>query len=247
MTSNQASFHSPLQSPLRLLIVEDQVDLAENLFEFLGEDRYILDFAADGLTALHLLATQSYDVIVLDLMLPGVNGFDICRRIRQDLQCQTPVILMTALSALHDKEKGFDYGADDYLVKPFELRELQLRIEALHRRHSPQRPVLTAGEIRFDPGTLAVELRGRKAALSGTPARLFELLMRAYPSFLSHEVLSDALWGARHGETEGNSLRTHIYTLRKSLQAGLGSGLVKTIHGRGYSLDAPAKGHADTP
>lgn len=239
MTSNQAS--------LRLLIVEDQTDLAENLFEFLGEDRYTLDFAADGLTALHLLATQSYDVIVLDLMLPGVNGYDICRRIRQDLQCQTPVILMTALSALTDKEKGFDCGADDYLVKPFELRELQLRIEALHRRYSPQRPVLAAGDILFDPGTLEVQLHGLKTTLSGTPARLFELLVRAYPSFLSHETLTDSLWGAHHGETEGNSLRTHIYTLRKSLQTGVGNGLVKTIHGRGYSLEVPAKKNADTP
>ncbi|HTN34503.1 MAG TPA: response regulator transcription factor [Marinobacter sp.] len=236
-----------LRSPLKLLIVEDQVDLAENLYEFLGDDRYTLDFAADGLTALHLLATQSYDVIVLDLMLPGVNGFDICRRIRQDLRCQTPVILMTALSALSDKEKGFDCGADDYLVKPFELRELQLRIEALHRRHAPKRPVLMAGDIRFDPGTLEVELQGSKVALSGTPARLFELLVRAHPSFLSHEALSDALWGAHHGETEGNSLRTHIYTLRKSLQAGLGSGLVKTIHGRGYRLEPPANGNPETP
>ncbi|MFV8571149.1 response regulator transcription factor [Marinobacter sp. SBS5] len=235
------------QPRLRLLIVEDQVDLAENLFEFLGEDHYELDFAADGLTALHLLATQSYDVIVLDLMLPGVNGYEICRRIREDLQCQTPVILMTALGSLNDKEKGFDCGADDYLVKPFELRELQLRIDALHRRYSPKRSVLMAGEIRFDPGTLEAELNGVKTTLSGTPARLFELLMRAYPSFLSHEALSEAVWGSHQKELEGNSLRTHIYTLRKALQAGLGHGLVKTIHGRGYCLGSPVSGAADTP
>ena len=233
--------------PLRLLIVEDQVDLAENLFEFLGEDRYSLDFAADGLTALHLLATQSYDVVVLDLMLPGVNGFDICRRIRQDLQCQTPIVLMTSLSALADKEKGFDCGADDYLVKPFELRELQLRIESLHRRHAPQKPVLQAGEIRFNPGTLEVELHGLKTTLSGTSSRLFELLIRAYPNFLSHMAISDALWGgARHGDAEGNSLRTHVYTLRKSLQTGLGNGLIKTIHGRGYRLESPDDGSQET-
>lgn len=111
---------------MRLLIVEDQVDLAENLFEFLGEDRYELDFAADGLTALHLLATNAYDVIVLDLMLPGVSGFQICKRVREDLECDTPIIMVTARSALQDKEQGFAHGADDYLVKPFELRELQL-------------------------------------------------------------------------------------------------------------------------
>lgn len=231
--------------PLRLLIVEDQVDLAENLFEFLGEDRYVLDFAADGLTALHLLATQTYDVIVLDLMLPGVNGFEICRRIRQDLSCRTPVLLMTALGALKDKEQGFEAGADDYIVKPFELRELQLRVEALHRRHSPQTDVVQVGHVRFDPGTLEVWLNGRTTALSGTPARLFEMLIRAYPNFLSHEVLSDALWGgARHGDIEGHSLRTHIYTLRKSLQAGVGEALVKTVHGRGYRLEAPGTGGA---
>jgi DNA-binding response OmpR family regulator len=229
--------------PIRLLIVEDQVDLAENLFEFLGEDFYSLDFAADGLTALHLLATQSYDVIVLDLMLPGVNGFDICRRIRHDLRCQTPIILMTSLSSLADKEKGFECGGDDYLVKPFELRELQLRIEALHRRQTPQKPVLQAGEVRFNPGTLEVELHGLKTTLSGTSSRLFELLIRAYPNFLSHTALTDALWGgSRHGDAEGNSLRTHVYTLRKSLQSGLGAGLVKTIHGRGYRLEAPGDG-----
>jgi DNA-binding response OmpR family regulator len=233
--------------PIRLLIVEDQVDLAENLYEFLGEDHYSLDFAADGLTALHLLATQSYDVVVLDLMLPGVNGFDICQRIRQDLRCAVPVILMTSLSALSDKEKGFDYGADDYLVKPFELRELQLRIEALHRRHSPQRPVLQAGEIRFDPGTLEVRFRELKTVLTGTPARLFELLIRAYPNFLSHEALSDAVWGgARYGDAEGNSLRTHIYTLRRSLHSHLGAGLVKTVHGRGYRLESPEDEDRDT-
>lgn len=235
MTSN----HVYLQTPTRLLVIEDQVDLAENLFEFLGEDHYALDFAADGLTALHLLATQSYDVIALDLMLPGVNGFDICQRIRQDLKCQTPIILMTALSALDDKEKGFDHGADDYLVKPFELRELQLRIEALNRRCSPQRSVLSAGDIHFDPGTLEVELHGSTTTLTGTPARLFELLVRSHPGFLSHEALIEALWGDHHGEREGNSLRTHIYTLRKILQAGLGNGLVKTVHGRGYRLEAP--------
>ncbi|VVT32591.1 DNA-binding response regulator ColR [Marinobacter salarius] len=226
--------------PLRLLIVEDQIDLAENLYEFLGEDHYSLDFAADGLTALHLLAMHNYDVVVLDLMLPGVGGFDICVRIRQDLQCAVPIILMTSLSALSDKEKGFDCGADDYLVKPFELRELQLRVEALHRRHSPQKQILQAGEIRFDPGTLEVRLGELKTVLTGTPARLFELLIRAYPNFLSHETLGDALWGgARYGDTEGNSLRTHIYTLRRTLQSGLGHGLVKTVHGRGYRLESP--------
>ncbi|MBE93986.1 MAG: two-component system response regulator [Marinobacter sp.] len=223
---------------LKLLIVEDQVNLAENIFEYLSGDHYALDYAADGLTALHLVATQAYDVVILDLMLPGVNGFEIARRIREDLQCPTPVIMMTALGDINDKEKGFDSGADDYLVKPFELKELKLRIEALHRRHAPQKPILKAGDIVFNPGTLEVEFHGLKAEVSGTPARLFELLVRAYPSFLSHQALCDALWGA-DDDFEGKSLRTHIYILRKSLKEKLGQGMVKTVHGRGYRLEPP--------
>jgi DNA-binding response OmpR family regulator len=223
---------------LKLLIVEDQADLAENIFEYLGEDRFSLDYAGDGLTALHLLATQTYDVVILDLMLPGVNGFEIARKIRQDLQCSTPIIMMTALSDINDKEKGFDSGTDDYLVKPFELKELKLRIEALHRRYAPQKPLLKAGDLVFNPGTLEVEFHGLKAAVSGTPARLFEQLIRAYPNFLSHQALCDAVWGA-DDDFEGNSLRTHIYTLRKSLKDKLGHGMVKTVHGRGYRLDPP--------
>ncbi|MDG5500937.1 response regulator transcription factor [Marinobacter sp. BGYM27] len=239
-STTPVSSSSGTEQSLRLLIVEDQIDLAENLFEFLGEDRYQLDFAADGLTALHLLATQHYDVIVLDLMLPGVSGFDICKRIRGDLQCTTPIILMTARSALADKEEGFACGADDYLVKPFELRELQLRIDALHRRFTPRQSGVQAGGIRFDPGTLKVELNGRHTELTGIPARLFELLIRAYPSFLSHEALSDAIWGHNHNDNDGHTLRTHVYSLRQTLQKTYGHSLVKTVYGRGYRLDPPA-------
>lgn len=223
---------------LKVLIVEDQVDLADNVFEYLGEENFALDYAADGLTALHLLATQQYDIIVLDLMLPGVNGFEIARRIRQDLKCSTPIIVMTALSDINDKEKGFDAGADDYLVKPFELKELKLRIEALHRRSAPHKPALKAGNIFFNPGTLQIEFNGLKAEVSGTPARLFELLIRAYPNFITHQSLCEALWGI-DDESEGKSLRTHIYTLRKLLKDKLGQGMVKTVHGRGYRLEPP--------
>ena len=224
---------------MRLLIVEDQVDLAENLFEFLGEDRYELDFAADGLTALHLLATNAYDVIVLDLMLPGVSGFQICKRVREDLECDTPIIMVTARSALQDKEQGFANGADDYLVKPFELRELQLRVDALHRRRRPARSGLTAGSIHFYPGTLKAELGSASTELRGTPARIFEQLVRAYPDFLSHEALNAGIWGDNVGDVDAHTLRTHIYSLRKTLQAELGHPLIKTVHGRGYRLEQP--------
>ena len=135
--------------PLRLLVVEDNISLAENMFEFFNERHYALDFAADGLTALHLLATNTYDIVVLDVMLPGINGFGICQRIRHDLRCNTPIILVTAKDQIHDKEQGFNAGADDYLVKPFNLTELKLRIHALTRRGRQIDLSLEFGPLRY--------------------------------------------------------------------------------------------------
>src|SRR5690554_3434884 len=223
----------------RVLIVEDQSALAANLEEFFDETRYSLDFAADGLTALHLLATQTYDVVVLDVMLPGVNGFEICRRIRDDLHSNVPVIFMTARGELADKEEGFSRGGDDYLVKPFALRELQLRIDALTRRELASRDgVLHAGAVSYDPGTLTARLDGRgEVMLGGTAARIFEQLMRNHPRIVTHEMLNRAIWGTDEGDA--HTLRTHIYVLRRSLESAFGTALVDTVHGRGYRLNPP--------
>lgn len=230
------------QDRIRLLVVEDHVALAENLFEYFGDQRYVLDFASDGLTALHLIAINSYDVIILDVMLPGLSGFEVCRRLRSDMQCATPVILMTAKDQLKDKESGFTLGADDYLVKPFNLRELQLRVEALYRRRAggAKAALLQAPGISFDPGTLQVLAdSGLALELSGTAARIFEALIKAYPDFLSYEQLRDRVWGER--EADMNTLRTHVYALRKQLQDAFHLSMIKTLHGRGYRLIPPGK------
>lgn len=227
-------------NPLRLLIVEDHKGLAENLFEFFGDaQRYTLDFAPDGLTALHLVATRHYDVIILDVMLPGVSGFTICRRLRRELGCWTPVIMVTAKDQLDDKEAGFEAGADDYLVKPFNLKELKLRVEALARRGGARASgELAVDGIRYDPGTLTLSVHGKGSLeLSGISARMFECLIRAYPHFLSYEELTDAVWGER--DVDRNTVRTHAYALRKLLQQRFGIALIKTLHGRGYRLVAP--------
>ena len=232
-------------APLRLLIVEDHKALAENLFEFFADpSRYILDYAADGLTALHLLASNQYDVVVLDVMLPGVSGFEICRRLRQDLNNYTPVIMMTAKDQLPDKEQGFQSGTDDYLVKPFDLRELQLRVEALaRRRNRNSRSTLQIPGLLFDPGRVRVMVPGCEALeISGVNAKLFEVLIRAYPDFVPYERLVDVVWGDR--EVERHTLRTHVYALRKLLQDHFGLTLIKTLHGRGYCLLSPQEGMA---
>ncbi|MDD3757484.1 MAG: response regulator transcription factor [Advenella sp.] len=228
--------------PIRMLVVEDHVGLAENLSEYFENSHYVLDFASDGLTALHLIATHEYDVIVLDVMLPGLSGFDICHRIRNDIQCTTPVIMMTAKDQLKDKEEGFRAGADDYLVKPFDLRELQLRVNALYRRKEcmGKTPGIEVPGIRFDPGKLTVQVNhSGSLELSGTMARIFEELIKAYPGFLSYEQLQERIWGEK--EVDMNTLRTHVYTLRKLLQDTFGFSMIKTMHGRGYRLTPPAQ------
>ncbi len=232
------------QSRYKLLIVEDHKKLAENLFEFLGEEHYELDFAADGLTALHLIANHYYDLIILDVMLPGVDGFSICRRIRFDLQSSAPVILVTARDSIEDKTTGFNAGADDYLVKPFHMQELELRIQALCRRRRAQNDYLVAKDVRYSPGTLTVSLADHsEVTLSGYSATIFEILIRHYPRFATYEDLSQGLWGQPDGDP--HTIRTHVYALRKVLKSALDRDMIKTLHGRGYKLDPDATAEHD--
>ncbi|OZG75412.1 two-component system response regulator [Hahella sp. CCB-MM4] len=229
-----------LHNRQRLLIVEDHKDLAENLFEYLGEDNYDLDFAGDGLTALHLLANHYYDVVILDVMLPGVDGFTICRRIRQDIHSSVPVILLTARDSIEDKDAGFSAGADDYLVKPFHMRELELRIQALCRRNRSQSDHLIAKDVSYTPGTLTVSLSDKtRTTLSGYSATIFETLIRQYPEFVSYQDLSNSLWGNPDGDP--HTIRTHVYALRKTLKSSLGRDMIKTLHSRGYVLQPDGK------
>lgn len=219
---------------LKVLIVEDNIPLAENLFEFLGEEGYALDFAADGNSGLRLICAHDYDVIVLDVMLPGMNGFELCRRVRQDLNLHMPIIMLTAKEAIDDKARGFNSGADDYLTKPFDLRELELRINALARRNTPRTSALIAEDIEYLPGKVQVRAAdGRTLNLSGTAATLFEALIRAYPNYVPYDTLCEKVWGT---EGDPHVLRTHIYSLRKNLKAAFGRAMIHTLHGRGYSL-----------
>lgn len=222
---------------IRLLIVEDHAGLANNLAEFFDSDNYSLDFASDGLSALHLLATQEYDVIVLDVMLPGVSGFDICQRLRTQLNKSTPVLMMTAKDQLNDKEEGFLSGADDYLVKPFNLRELQLRIDALYRRQYgfSQKQTLEAADLSFDLTTMQVRnISGKPVSLSGIPAKILQAIMRIYPRVMSYEELVAHVWGDK--EVDMNTVRTQVYSVRRLLQDAWGYACIKTFHGQGYRL-----------
>jgi len=220
---------------LKILIVEDHKELAENLYEFLGETDYALDFASDGLMALHLVRPNHYDILILDVMLPGINGFSLCQKVREELKSEVPIIFMTALDSIQDKTEAFQKGADDYLVKPFNMKELKLRIDALCKRKRNVDSYLIADDVRYSPGTLTVSLiEGSSLVLSGYSATLFEALIRKYPNFISYESISQLLWGNDDGDP--HTMRTHVYTLRKTLKEVLGRSMIKTLHGRGYLL-----------
>lgn len=224
-------------SKLKILFVEDHQALAENLSEYFADDGYQADFAYDGLTALHLLATNQYDVVVLDIMLPGVGGLEICSRLKKDLGSSVPVLMLTALDSIDDKIEGFGVGADDYLAKPFDMRELELRIQALARRRVQGGGRLCAGDLEFDPGTLTVsDAHGKSLILSGYSATLFEAMVRAWPNFMTYEQLGERLWGADADGSE-HSIRTHIYVLRKLLKQSFGRSFIRSLYGRGYRLD----------
>ncbi|WP_432786509.1 Response regulator ArlR [Oligella sp. MSHR50489EDL] len=227
---------------LRILIVEDHSALAQNLAEYFDEESYQLDFAFDGLTALHLLATNQYDVIVLDIMLPAVSGIELCKRIREDLDSNTPIIMMTAKDQIQDKELAFSMGADDYLVKPFALKELELRIYALARRHVRRldKKKLRVGQITYDPRSFMLTVgEAGPLHLSGIGARIFETLIKSYPNHVTYQELQQQVWGER--EVDMNTIRTQTYALRKLLSDTFGMPLIKTLYGVGYELSSDAQ------
>ncbi|SDE10996.1 MULTISPECIES: response regulator transcription factor [Kordiimonas] len=223
---------------MRILIVEDNLDIQANIADYL-EDTYSLDFAYSGDQGLSLALENEYDVIVLDLMLPGRDGLDVCAAYRQAAGLQAPIIMLTARDTIDDKEAGFDAGADDYLVKPFSLRELKMRIEALTRRpKARQSTERSFAGLSFDAGALTVSVKDQSVVLHEKEARILGLLLDAAPDVVTSATISYALWGDE--PPESGALRTHIYNLRKALGSlGLGD-LLKTRRGKGYALEQPS-------
>lgn len=220
---------------LRVLIVEDNRDIAENIGDYLEARGHITDYAMDGLTGLHLVLTKVYDVMILDVMLPGMDGLTLCRKYRESNTRQIPVLMLTARDALPDKLSGFESGADDYLVKPFALQELSARIHALLKRHQPTvSHILKVGDLELDTGTLVVKRAGKPIEINRACVRILEILLRASPNVVSKNELEHQLWG---DEPPGSdALRSHMYTLRNKIDKPFSSSLLKTIHGLGYKL-----------
>lgn len=219
-----------------LLLVEDNQDIAEMMFAYFEHRGYVLDYAADGVTGLHLAVSNEYDVIVLDLMLPGLDGLDVCDKLRREANKDTPVLMLTARDTLHDKVAGLDTGADDYLVKPFEIQELEARVRALIRRHQGGSVAekLRVGDLELDTGTLIVRRAGEELSLPPIGLQLLTQLMRASPRVVSRRDLERQVWGDVLPDSD--TLRSHLYNLRKVIDRPYDRQLLHTIQGAGYRV-----------
>ena len=218
-----------------VLLVEDNDALAANIGEYLEQEGDIVDFAHDGLTGLRLAQTHAYDVLVLDLMLPGLDGLQLASRLRQQSSMRTPILMLTARDTLKDKLDGFDAGGDDYLTKPFDLLELRARLKALARRAGGSNRMLAFCDLQFDTGTLAVRRGEAPIKLTRTGLRMLELLMRRAPEVVSRQEMERAIWGDEPPDSDA-ALRVHVHGLRVAVDRPFEVKLLHTVPGIGYRL-----------
>ena len=217
-----------------VLLVEDHKELAETVGEYLESSDYIVDYAADGLTALHLGATNTYDAIILDIMLPGVDGLTVCQRLRDDAALTTPIIMLTARDQLTDKLKGFESGADDYLVKPFDMPELEARLDAVIRRSQHLEREFSIADLKLNLDTMEVTRQEQSLTLSRTLFNILYILMRESPKVVTRAYLEKELWGDEPPDSD--TLRSHIYKLRRIIDRPFNEPLLQTRQGQGYCL-----------
>jgi len=221
---------------MNVLIVEDDESVARFLKQAVSEAGYAAQVVGDGLVALDAAQTMVYDLILLDRMLPGMDGFEVCRRLRS-AQIATPILLITARDTLEDKIEGLDSGADDYVVKPFQVGELLARVRALLRRGTSSPTILRAADLNLDPATRRVTRGGKSVSLSATEYSLLEYLMRNVGRVLTRSMILDHVW---QYDFDGNDnvLDVYISYLRSKIDRGRTNPLIHTVRGVGYRLEA---------
>ncbi|MGW8391450.1 response regulator transcription factor [Pseudoduganella sp. HUAS MS19] len=220
--------------PLNILVVEDNQLLARNLADAFGGHGHAVDFAANGEHGLSLALEHPYDVLVLDLALPGIDGLEVCRQLRARLPRRLPVLMLTARDTLQDKLQGFDAGADDYLVKPFAMEELLARCQALALRHRDY--ALEVGGLRIDRRAQAVTRAGLPVRLQPAAYQLLLALAEAHPRVMTRSELTQVLW--HDDPPDSDALRSHLYQLRQALDKPFARPMLLTVHGVGFRLDA---------
>jgi two-component system OmpR family response regulator len=222
---------------MRVLVVEDEPKMAGLVKRGLEEEGISVDVSGRGEDAVWMAGSTEYDVVVLDVMLPGLDGFEVCRRLRAD-EVWTPVLMLTARDAVEDRVTGLDGGADDYLVKPFSFDELLARLRALARRGSAERPaVLEAGDLRLDPATRRASRGDVEIALSQKEYALLETLMRRPGLALSRLQLLEHAWDDTY-ENRSNVIDVYIRYLREKIDRPFGTDTIETVRGVGYRLRA---------
>ena len=221
---------------MKILLVEDDDRITDALLEDLTDQHYVVEVAHDGQAAWDLVDSFTYDLILLDVMLPKIDGINLCKRLRS-MGCTTPILMLTARDTVGDRVVGLDAGADDYLIKPFDLQELSARIRALLRRgNSALPPVLVWGDLQLDPSTCEVFYAKRPLLLSPTEYRLLEFFLRHGRRVFSRAQILEQLWSFDQIPEE-STVKAHIRSLRQKLEtAGAPADFIETVYGLGYRL-----------
>jgi len=222
---------------MRLLLVEDDTDLAENILDYFELHGCTADYCMSGESALELLHQNHYDAIVLDINLPGIDGFEVCRLVRHKMRLNIPILMLTARTMLDDRLNGFESGTDDYLAKPFELAELKMRLSALVRRSKQGMADMFCVEdlcVNVEKGI--VTRAGTRIDLPPICFAILVKLVEQYPGYATKEELEYAVWKDQPPMTD--TLKVHFYTLRQLLDKPFGKQLIHGIRGRGYLISA---------
>ena len=221
---------------MRVLLIEDDLDIAGNIGDFLEAAGHQVDFAYDGISGLHLALTREFDVFIIDWMLPGMAGTDLCRKLRHQAPGRVPALMLTARDTLADKLEGFEAGVDDYLVKPFALQELEARLRALDRLRRSAPRELTVADLVLDPVARTVLRSGQRLEVHGAAFDILYSLMERSPAVVRREELQARLWG--DDPPRSDVLRSHIYALRRTIDRPFDRDLLHTVRGYGYQVAA---------
>jgi DNA-binding response OmpR family regulator len=221
---------------MKILVIEDDADIASNIGQYFEDKGHTLDFAYSGPLGLKLALDNRFDLIILDLMLPGKDGISVCREFREQSAHDTPILMLTARDTIDDKITGFEAGSDDYLVKPFSLRELEMRVHALTRRgrDTPQQAVMRIDNLELNRDTMQVSRADQPIRLKPRTFRILEYLMAHPERVISRQELIDHIWP--DDPPDGDPLRVHIHSLRASIDKPFDSELIHTVHGVGYRI-----------
>ncbi|XOV80386.1 MAG: response regulator transcription factor [Aestuariibacter sp.] len=221
---------------LHILLIEDQLSIATNIAEYMEQKGHIFDFANSGKQGLGLALQSYYDLIILDLNLPTMDGLEVCEKIREKAERHIPVLMLTARDSIDDKVSGFQSGADDYLTKPFSLQELEVRCLALSRRHLlHSKSILELGPLSLDRKQKTASREGKQLDLNSMGFKILQVLAEAYPQVVTRSELSQKLWGDE--PTESDALRSHVYQLRNILDKPFDTPVIKTVFGVGFTLN----------